>query len=94
MKIGRFGRGNGDFYVAEARKQKDGTVKVEVIETSKDFEYLAIKYGFISDESEQDDSDILEDIYPEWKKITSQSFEVYVCEASLFPHLAYMQPRF
>lgn len=63
MKIGRFGRGNGDFYVAEARKQQDGTVKVEVIETSKDFESLAIKYGFISDDSEQDDCEVIDDIY-------------------------------
>lgn len=62
MKIGRFKKGSGDFYVAEARKQKDGTVKVEVIETSKDFQALAIKYGFISEESEHED-EIVDDFY-------------------------------
>ncbi|MFM6156111.1 MAG: hypothetical protein ACKPE3_24470 [Sphaerospermopsis kisseleviana] len=63
MKIGRFNKGSGDFYVAEARKQKDGTIQVEVLETSKNFELLAIKYGFLSDESEQKDFERVDDIY-------------------------------
>ncbi|MFM6158905.1 MAG: hypothetical protein ACKPE3_38965 [Sphaerospermopsis kisseleviana] len=62
MKIGRFKNRSGKFYVAEARKQKDGTVKVEVIETSENLKELAIKYGFVSDESEQED-EIVDDIY-------------------------------
>jgi hypothetical protein len=69
MKIGRFGKGTGDFYVAEAQRQPDGTAKVVVIETAKEFEPLAIKYGFLSPdfdkEDEEDASDILSDIYPE-----------------------------
>ncbi|MFM6157839.1 MAG: hypothetical protein ACKPE3_33410 [Sphaerospermopsis kisseleviana] len=48
--------------MTEARKQKDGTVKVEVIETSENLKALAIKYGFVSDESEQED-EIVDDIY-------------------------------
>ncbi|MFM6008369.1 MAG: hypothetical protein ACKPA7_31210 [Sphaerospermopsis kisseleviana] len=64
MKIGRFNKGSGDFYVAEARKQKDGTIRVEVIETSRDLKALAIKYEFLSDdESEQEDFEIVADIY-------------------------------
>ncbi|MFM7368013.1 MAG: hypothetical protein ACKO2Z_09470 [Sphaerospermopsis kisseleviana] len=63
MKIGRFKNRSGElFYVAEARKQKDGTIQVEVIETSRNLEALAIKYGFVSDESEQED-EIVDDIY-------------------------------
>ena len=65
MFLGRFGKGNGDFYVAEARKDPDGVVRVHTVETSSSYEYLAVKYGFMSADSEDDSQGIFDDIYPE-----------------------------